>query len=147
MASGTFAWHGPAFLSAFNKETDFNSNVMKLMLSSSTYTPDVDTHAYKSSVTNEVTGTNWAAGGVTLANCVMSVVGASNIVKFVCDDVSVATVTLTGGRVAVIYDSTPSTDATRPIYGSITFDSDLSPNAGTLAIDVDNTNGFAKVTY
>ena len=109
--------------------------------------PDVDLHDYKNDVTNEVTGTNWAAGGVALTTLVMSVVVASNIVKFTHDDISVATVTLTGGRVAVWYDNTPATDATRPILGSCVFDSDLSPNAGTLTIDVDNTNGTMKVTY
>lgn len=117
------------------------------MLSSSSYTPDVDLHDYKNDVTNEVTGTNWAAGGVVLSGCSITVVGASNRVKFSATDVSVATVTLTGGRVATIYNNTAATDATRPILGTITFDSDLSPNAATLSITFDSTNGLSYITY
>ena len=147
MAAGNVNWHGPAFISAFNKETDYNSNVMKMMFSSVAYVPDVDLHDYKNDVTNEVTGTNLSAGGITLTTCVMSVVGASNTVKFTHDDISQATVTATGIRVCIIYDSTPGTDATRPIYGSAVLDSDVSPNAGTLTVDVDNTNGTLRVTY
>jgi len=147
MATGTLAWHGPAFISAFNKEVDYNSDTIKMAFATVTYVPDVDAHDYFNDMTNEVTGTNLSAGGVTLTTCVMTVVGASNIVKFTHDDVSVSTVTATGIRVCVIYDATPGTAATRPILGSAVLDSDVSPNAGTLTVDVDNTNGSLKVTY
>ena len=50
---------------------------------------------------------------------------------------SVASVTLTGGRVAVIYDATPGSDATDPLICYCVLDSDLSPNAGTLALTFD----------
>ena len=148
MASGTFVFHASAFAKAWNKEMDINGGTVKAMLSNSTYVPNVDTHDYKDDVTNEVTGTNWAAGGVTVANPVVTVTGASNRVSFGCDDISVATVTLTGGRVLTLYDNIGGgTDASRPIIGSITYDSDLSPNAGTLLFDFDGTNGLGYVTY
>jgi hypothetical protein len=117
------------------------------MLSSVTYTPDVDLHDYKNDVTDERTGTNWVAGGVTLASCTVTVIGASNRVKFSAADVAQGNVTLTGARVLVIYDSTPGTDATRPIIGSVVFDGDLSPSGATLSIDFDDTNGIWYATY
>lgn len=147
MASGTFTFYGPFFKSLLNKEVDFNSDTIKLMLTSSSYTPDVDTHQYKSSVTNEVTGTNWAAGGVTLANCTFDIDTANNRVRMFADDVSNASTTLTGARIAVLYDASPASDATRPLIGYVDFGADLSPNAGTLTIDFDGTNGFGRITY
>lgn len=134
-------------MAAWNKEIDFNSDAIKAMLSSSSYTPDVDLHDYKNDVTNEVTGTNWAAGGVTLASCTVTVVGASNRVKFSAADVAQGNVTLTGGRVLTIYDGTPGTDATRPVIGTVVFDGDLSPSGATLSIDFDDTNGIWYATY
>lgn len=148
MATGTMNWHGPAFISAFNKELDYNSDTIAMMFTSATDTPDVDLYDYVNDfVANVVSGTNLAATGVTLTTCVMSVVGASNIVKFTHDDVSVANVTATGIKNIYIVDRTPATDATRPIFGSAVLDVAISPNAGTLTVDVDNTNGTLKVTY
>lgn len=155
MASGTFKFYGNFFKSLLNKEIDFNSDTIKVMLTSSSYSPDVDTHQYKSSVTNEVTGTNWAAGGVTLTGCTFDV-DTSNVtgppaesgrVRMFATDVNNANTTLTGARIAVIYDATPGSDATRPLIGFIDFGADLSPNDGMLTIDFDGTNGFGKITY
>lgn len=142
MATGTFKLYGPALKAAFNKEIDWDTDAIKLMLCSSSYVPDQDAHDYKNDVTNEVTGTNWAAGGVTLANCTLTYTGATNVLKLDADDVSVSNVTLTGGRVAVIYDSSPETDATRPLIGYAVLDSDLSPNAGPLTITFDSAGIF-----
>lgn len=147
MPTGTFAFSAGAFTSSFNKEVDWNDGGTKIMLSTVTYVFDPDTHLYKSSVANEVTGTNWPAGGVNLANLTISVVAASNRVKIVVDDVVNATTTLTGGRTASVYNNTPATDAARPVLGAIVFDSDLSPGAATLTLDFDNTNGLGYITY
>lgn len=145
MATGTFKWYGLGLQAFMNKEIDWNSDTIKLMLCSSSYTPNQDTHDYKDDVTNEVTGTNWAAGGVTLANCSLTYTGATNVLKLDADDVSVSTVTLTGAQVVVIYDATPGTDATRPLIGYAVLDSAISPNAGPLAITFD-TAGILTIT-
>lgn len=47
---------------------DFLSDTMKVLLTTSVYTPDLDLHETKADVTNEVTGTGYSAGGVTLAS-------------------------------------------------------------------------------
>lgn len=145
MATGTFKWYGNAVKAAFNKEIDWDTDTIKLMLCSNSYTPNQDTHDYKDDVTNEVTGTNWAAGGVTLAGCSLTYTGATNVLMLDATDVSVSNVTLTGGRVCVIYDASPATDATRPLIGYAVLDGDLSPNAGTLSITFDSA-GILTIT-
>lgn len=60
--------YGPAYQSLLAAEINFAADTIKAMLCTSSYTPDPLTHRYKSSVTNEVTGTGYTAGGATLAS-------------------------------------------------------------------------------
>ena len=59
--------YGLAFKSMVNGEINWTSHTIKAMLCTSAYTPNQDTHQYKSSVTNESAGTGYTAGGVALA--------------------------------------------------------------------------------
>jgi hypothetical protein len=120
------------------------STTLKCMLTTSAYTPDQDTHRYKSSVTNEVTGTGYTAGGATLANVVANYTAATNVWKLDADDVSWAGSTITARR-AVIYDSQPATDATRPLICYIEFDADTSSTAATFSVQFDAA-GIVTVT-
>ena len=140
----TAFFYGNAFVSAFNKEIDFNSDTIKVMLCTSTYTPNQDTHAYKSSVTNEVSGTGYTAGGATLANASVAYTGASNTLKLDADDVSWPSSTI-AARYAVIYDASPATDATRPLIAYVDFGEDVVSSAGTFSITWDAA-GVATVT-
>lgn len=128
-----------------NKEIDLDTDTIKLMLTSSSYTPNQDTHQYKSDVTNEVTGTNWAAGGVTLSSVTSTYDTSTNVWKLDAADVSVATVTVTGARYGVLYDASPGSDATRPLIGYIDFDGDQAATAGTVAVNW-HANGIATIT-
>jgi hypothetical protein len=145
MASGTWKWYGKALISVFNKEIDFNTDVIKVMHTSATYTPDQDLHDYKDDVTNEVTGTNVVAGGFTADNCTMTYTGATNVFKLDHDDESIATATASGIASSVWYDSSPATDATRPLLGFVTWDTALSPSAGTLNFTLDAA-GLVTIT-
>lgn len=145
MATGTFKWYGKSLISVFNKEIDFNTDVIKVMHTTVTYTPDQDVHDYKDDVTNEVTGTNVPAGGFTADNCTMTYTGATNVFKLDHDDESIATASATGIQTSVWYDSSPGTDATRPLIGYVTWDVALSPSAGTLAVNLDSA-GLATIT-
>lgn len=140
--SGKF--YGKSFLSAYNKELDIDSDALKIMLTTVTYVPDQDAHQYKSSVTNEVSGTGYTAGGITLTSVAITYTGATNVLAIDAADVSWTTATFTA-RIAVVYDSTPATDATRPLIGYIDFGADQSPSAGTLSIVFDSS-GIATVT-
>ena len=136
--------YGLALKSAFNKEIDWDSDTIKVMLCTSTYVPDQDAHQYKSSVTNEVTGTGYTAGGATLASATSAYTAASNTLVLDAADTSWASSTITA-RYAVIYDSTPATDATRPLIAYVDFGADVVSSGGTFSITWDAA-GVVNVT-
>lgn len=136
--------YGLALKSAFNKEIDWDSDTIKVMLCTSTYTPDQDTHQYKSSVTNEVTGTGYTAGGATLASATSAYTAGTNTLVLDAADTSWASSTITA-RYAVIYDSTPATDATRPLIAYVDFGADVVSSGGTFSITWDAA-GVVNVT-
>lgn len=148
MATGTAAWYGKGIQAVLNKEWDWNTDTIKLALAATAYTPDPDAHDYWNDVSaNEVTGTNWAAGGVTLSGCTVDVDATNNRVRLFATDVSVATVTLSDAKHAIIYCDTGGASSTDPLIAYITWDTALAPSAGTLAIDFDGTNGVLRITY
>lgn len=115
-----------------------SGNTYKVAIFNSSYV--TTTTAY--STTNEVTGTNWAAGGVTLSGLATTTSGTTAYADFT--DVSVATVTITGGRYIVIYDDTDN-DEIRAIFDN---GSDFAATAGTLAITwptADASNALARI--
>ncbi|MFC9436918.1 hypothetical protein [Nocardia sp. NPDC057030] len=132
----TSKWYGLAFSSAFSKKIDLTSDTVKVMLVTSSYTFDQDAHQYKSSITNEVTGTGYTAGGATLGSPTLTYTGATNTLAFDGADVSWTSATLTA-RGAVAYDSTPGTDATRPLLVYVDFGADVPVTSGTLSLTWD----------
>jgi hypothetical protein len=137
-------WYGKAFLSVFNKELDWDSDTIKVMLTTSTYVPAQDTDRYKSDVTNEVSGTGYTATGASLGSVTITYTGATNVLALDAADTSWTTATITA-RIAVIYDSTPATDATRPLLTYQDFGADVTSTAGTFLITW-NASGIATVT-
>lgn len=47
---------------------DFLSDTIKVLLTTSSYAPNLDTHETKADITNEVVGTGYTAGGATLGS-------------------------------------------------------------------------------
>ncbi len=144
----TAYWYGQALLQALGSGTagnapniDWLSDTIKVMLCTSTYVPNQDTHVFKSDVTNEVTGTGYTATGATLANKTIGYTAGTNVIKLDADDTSWSTATITA-RYAVIYDATPATDATRPLLGYIDFGADVISTAGTFQITWDAAGIF-----
>jgi hypothetical protein len=137
--------YGKLGLTVFNKETDFDSNTIKVALVTSSYTPNQDTHQYWSDVVaNEASGTGYTAGGATLASKTITYDGATNKTTLDAADVSWAASTITA-RYAVVYDSTPATDATRPLYCYVDFGSNQNSSAGTFTISW-SASGIMTVT-
>ena len=137
--------YGQVFKSAFNKEIDWDSDAIKVMLTTSAYTPDQDAHQYKSSVTNEVAATGgYTAGGNTLTTCTSTYTGATNKLMLDADDTSWTSSTITA-RTAVVYDSTPGTDATRPLVCYQQSDVDIVSSGGTFQITW-SASGILEVT-
>jgi hypothetical protein len=186
--------------SMFNKEIDYDSDGIKLMLCTSTFAPNTDTMQYKSSVTNEVSGTGYTATGnsigtvsmayttanswgvsrsnttaytvgqiirpasangflyqcttggtsggsvptyptavgstVTDGSVVWTCMGRGAFVVAAGASVSWAASTITA-RYGVLYDSTPATDATRPLIGLVDFGADVSTVATSFDVTWD----------
>lgn len=108
---------------------DLDLETHKIALYNNTETPNFSTEtAY--AVTNEVTGTNWAAGGVLLTTTTVSESPAGSLM-FDAADVSVASTTLTAARGAKIYAD--ALVGNNLIVG-INFGADFSTNNGTFGI-------------
>lgn len=127
-----------------NKEIDLDTDALKAMLCTSAYTPDQDTHQYKSQVTGEVVGTGYTAGGQALTGVSVVYAPGTNILTFDFTDPSWAASTITA-RYLVVYDSTPATDAVRPLIGWDDFTTDQISSAGAFTYQV-NAAGFLTIT-
>jgi len=73
----TSGWYHSAIAKGFNAEVDADTHTIKAMLTTSTHTISASTHDYKDDITNEVVGTGYTAGGVTVA-CTAAVVAANS---------------------------------------------------------------------
>lgn len=133
--------YGNLVLKAFNKEVDWDSDTIKVMLTTSAYTPNQDTHVYKSDVTNEVTGTGYTAGGQALTSKTATYDSATNVTVFDAADTTWANSTITA-RYAVIYDDAGASDASKVLLGYVDFGSDQSSTNGNFAITWDATGIF-----
>ncbi len=118
------------------KQIDLVNDTIKVMLCTSSYTPDQDAHEHKADVTNEITGAGYTAGGVALANKTVTYTGATNVLKFDADDAQWTDSTLTF-RTAVIYDAT-----TNDLIGYVDYGADKSSEAGTVTIPWDAAGIF-----
>lgn len=58
--------YGPLLLAWANGDLDFGADPFKVMLTTSAYTENKDTHNFRDDITNEVTGTGYTAGGNTV---------------------------------------------------------------------------------
>lgn len=134
--------YGKFYLSALTKKADLSADSCKVILLTSSYTPDQDVHQWKSDLSAEVTGTGYSAGGATLSSPQLTYTGATNTAAFDGADVSWPSSTLTA-RYAVVYDSTPGTDATRPLIMYVDFGADVSTTNGTLTITWDAAGLFS----
>lgn len=138
-------WYGQAILKALNKEIDYDSDTIKVTLHTSTYTPNQDTHAYVSDLTNEVAnGNGYTTGGITLTTKVINYTGATNVIMLDGDDALWTSSTITA-RYAVISDRTPGTAATQPLLGYVDFGADKASDAGDFRITW-NASGILTAT-
>jgi len=95
---------------------DFDTDTIKVALCTSSYTPSATTHDFFDDITNEVTGTNYTAGGATLTTKTLTESGGT--VTFDADDVTWAQdpAGFTTARYAILYKST-GTASTSPLIG------------------------------
>ncbi len=145
MAVTTY-WYAKAFLSVFNKESDYDSNTMKATLHTSSYTPNQDTHQYQSSLTNELSTANgYTAGGATLGS--KTIASSTNVITL---DSADPTWTSSGAgftaRILVIADTTPASSAANPLYLWSDFGADQTASGGGAFTYVIDAAGWATIT-
>ena len=130
MASGLY---GITFLNALKNDLaldldDTTADRFKVMLVTSSYTPDFGTHDFKSDVTNEVSGTGYDAGGKSLSSVTLTQSGGT--ITFDAADLTWASSTITA-RGAVVYDDSLTND---PLICYIDFGADKSSSAGDFVL-------------
>lgn len=136
--------YGNMVLKALNKEIDYDSDTIKVMLCTSGYVPDQDAHIYKSSITNEVVGTGYTAGGQALTSKTITYTGSTNTIEIDAADNVWTSATITA-RYAVIYDAQTGADATDPLLAYIDFGADVVSGGGNFTVTWDAA-GIATVT-
>lgn len=143
--AATWKWFGNGLLAVANGDVDFSVDTFKVMLTTSTYTPDQDAHNFRDDVTNEVapSGT-YAAGGITLGSCTVSYDTASNEVRILWADVSATSATITA-RHAIIYKSRGGAASADELIAYASESGDVTSTAGTFTIDMPAT-AVLKIT-
>lgn len=126
--------YGNALKAAFNKEVDWDSDTIKVMLLTSAYSPNQDTHDYLDDVVgSEVTGTGYTAGGAALASKTNTYDASTNTVKFDAADVTWAGSTITA-RYAVVYDDSGATNAAKALIAYFDFTTDRASSNGDFIV-------------
>ena len=118
------------------------SDTIKLSLLANAYTPDFDVHDEFADLTNEVTGTGWAAAQA-LTTPVFNLTVTTGFTTFDADNVSAGSTTLSNVRGAATWDDTLAGD---PLLHAVTFGADYSTSNGTFAITWAAT-GLWRIDY
>ena len=141
-------WYGVPFKNfvsgVANSSWDWDTDTIKVALTTSTYAVNQDTHAFFSDVTNEVVGTGYTAGGVAISGPpTITYDTASNEIRLDCTDPSWSGASFTA-RYGIIYKAT-GVASTSPLIAYIDFTSDQTVASGTFTIVLDAT-GALKAT-
>ena len=133
--AGTFKWFGNGLLNVAKGAIDLDTDTFKIMLTTSSYTPNQDTHDFRDDVTNEVVGTGYTAGGATLAGVSVTYDAGSNEVRISWTDPTWTTSTITA-RTAVIYKSRGGASSADELLAYVTESGDVSSTAATFTVDL-----------
>lgn len=130
----TAGYYGKFGLSLANKEVNLNTDTFKVLLTTNAYVLDKDVHQYISSITNEVTGAGYTAGGVTVSPMTVTYDAANDRVKYVGSNPAWNPLTVTGARRAVLYDDTA---ANKPLVSWVDLGQDYNLTAANFSIPWD----------
>jgi hypothetical protein len=111
---------------------DMDTDTFRMMLVTSSYTPDQDAHLKRSSITNEVTGTGYTAKGPTCA-CTVAKDNATNRVTFTFAGISLSTSTITARR-GIIYKDRSGVSSADELVMVNDFGADIVTTAQTFAV-------------
>jgi len=130
----TAGHYGKLGLTLVNKEVNFNTDTFKVLMTTNAYTIDRDAHQYLSSITNEVAGTGYTAGGVTVSPMTVTYDAVNHRLKYTCSNPAWNPLTVTGARRAVLYDDTA---ANKPLISWVDLGQDYNLSAANFSIPWD----------
>jgi hypothetical protein len=113
---------------------DLDTDTFKVLLTTSSYVEDKDSHAKRSSVTNEVTGTGYTAGGNTATVTVSAIDTANDRQEITLGGTTWPSSTITA-RKAVYYKSRGGASSADELVAVIDFGSDVSTTSGTFTLN------------
>lgn len=113
---------------------DYDTDTFKVMLLTSAATPNKDTWAKRSDVTNEVTGTGYTAGGAAATVTVGAVDTANDRVEITLGGASWAASTITA-RYAVYYKSRGGAATADELIAVNDFGADVTSTNGTFTLN------------
>lgn len=119
---------------------DFDTDTFKMMLVTSTYTAS-KSHAKRSEITNEVSGTGYTAGGNAAACTVAATDNVNNDVEITFSITSWTSATITA-RAGVIYKSRGGLASADELVGYVDFTSDTTSTNGTFAVTISSPLKF-----
>ena len=117
---------------AFNGNLDFDTDTIKVMLTTSSYSENKD-HDFRDDVTNEVSGTGYSAGGSTVTVSV-TLDTTNDRVDVSLGGTTWTTSTITA-RKAVYYKSRGGASSADELIACNDFGSDVSTTAGTFTLN------------
>jgi hypothetical protein len=134
------------YTTTYNKEADWDTDTVKTSLHTVTWTPNQDTDKYHSTPTNELAATgNYATGGATISPMTVATPSTKTWTLDASDAVWANLTMSAAARYAVSYDSTPGTEATRPLLSYVDFGADQSVSGATFTIQW-NASGVIQLT-
>ncbi len=134
--------YGKAFTSLWNKEIDYDTDQIDVVLTTVSEVPDQDADDYLDDLSNEVSGGGYVRK--TLASKTVTYTGGTNKLKLDAADVQWTAATFTF-RNAHVVDVTPVTNATRPLIGYQASDADITGGGGNLDL-VWHADGIVEIT-
>lgn len=106
-----------------------DTDAIKAALVSSSYVPNIDTHAFFSDITGEISVSGYTAGGAALANKSLTIDTVNDLAYLDADDTTWAAGGTMTARYIILYKST-GTASTSPLIGYIDLVTDRSVVSG-----------------
>lgn len=117
-------------------DLDTGGDTIKVVLVTSAYTPNIDTHTQYSHITNQVTGDGYTAGGATLANQAVTTNTTNDEGVFDADNVvwSDSSIVARGAILYKYIDNGGNPDDTSPLICYFDFTQDYESSSGSFTI-------------
>lgn len=127
------------------RRIDWAADTIKVVLTTSAYTPDQDAHDFYNDVTNELsTAGGYTAGGATLGSRTVNYDTGTNRTQLRAATTSWTSATFTANK-AVVYSDTAGASTTDPLIVYVQFGADQTVSSGTFSIAWDATDGVGYI--